>query len=110
MPGVAVSAGQLKETAPPQGQSIAEFMRWYQAQPRLNQPVFTTGAKVVILKFTDLACPACALTHEAYKPVLAKYQAQFPGAVKLVTKDYPLNKDCNPALSGTLLGLSLIHI
>ena len=32
----------------------------------------------------------------AYKPILAKYEAQDPGAVKMVLKDYPLNSTCNP--------------
>ncbi|MGE5359354.1 MAG: DsbA family protein [Bacteroidales bacterium] len=97
-----LSARQAKATPPPEGQSIPDMMQWYQAQPRLSQPVFTTGAKVMIVKFTDLECPGCGLTHEAYKPVLAKYEAQFPGAVKLVAKDFPLNKDCNIALQRTL--------
>jgi protein-disulfide isomerase len=102
--GAVVFAQQSKETPPPAGQSVTELMQWYQAQPRLTQPVFTTGAKVVVVKFTDVACPGCGLTHEAYKPVLAKYQAQFPGAVKYVTKDYPLNQECNPTLVRTLQG------
>ena len=32
----------------------------------------------------------------AYKPILAKYEACNPGAVRLVLKDFPLNTDCNP--------------
>jgi protein-disulfide isomerase len=30
-----------------------------------------------------------------YKPVLAKWQASRPGMVTLVTKDYPLEPECN---------------
>ena len=35
-------------------------------------------------------------SHMAYKPILAKYEAQAPGAVKVVLMDYPLNSTCNP--------------
>jgi protein-disulfide isomerase len=97
-----VHARQAKETPPPASQSVPEFMQWYQTQPRLGQPVFTGGAKVVVVKFTDFECPACGFTFQAYKPVLAKYEAQFPGAVKMVTKDYPLNKECNPLMVRTI--------
>src|SRR5262249_19768798 len=45
---------------------------------------------------------ACGQTYLAYKPILAKYEAQAPGAVKLVVKDYPLNPACNT-------GVGLVH-
>ena len=54
------------------------------------------GAKVLIVKFNDYQCPACGQSYLAYKPMLAKYEAPHPGAVRLVMKDYPLNRDCNP--------------
>jgi protein-disulfide isomerase len=38
----------------------------------------------------------------SYKPIFAKYEAEKPGAVKLVLKDYPLNRDCNENLAQTL--------
>ncbi len=85
--------------SPPQRQSVPEFVQWYRAQARMTLPIDAGGARVLVVKFTDLQCPACALTHQAYKPVFAKYEAQVPGAVKLVVKDYPLNMDCNPALT-----------
>ena len=36
-------------------------------------PVPADGAKVVIVKFNDYQCPACKLTYETYKQILAKY-------------------------------------
>ncbi len=90
------------QTPPPTSQSVPEFMQWYRTQPRVTLPIDAQGAAVLVVKFTDLQCPACALTHQAYKPVFAKYQTQFPGAVRLVVKDYPLNRDCNPKLARTL--------
>ena len=63
--------------------------------PRVPLPVPTEGAKVLIVKFNDYQCPPCRMTWEQYKPVIAKYMAQYPGKVKFVTKDYPLDRECN---------------
>src|SRR5438067_13940523 len=62
----------------------------------------TEGARVLIVKFNDYQCPACGQSYLAYKPILAKYQAQSPGAVKMVLKDYPLNPGCNA-------GVAMVH-
>src|SRR5262249_50941265 len=62
----------------------------------------TDGAKVLVVKFNDFQCPACGQSYQQYKPIFAKYQAQRPGDVKLVLKDYPLNRDCNDGLMQTL--------
>ncbi len=78
------------------------FLRLYQAMPRVTVPVSSGGAVVVIVKFTDYACPSCGVTHRVYKPVLEKYEARFPGAVKLVVKNFPWNTDCNPGAGRTL--------
>jgi uncharacterized membrane protein/protein-disulfide isomerase len=80
----------------------SEFERYYESLPRIELPVPNGGATVLIVKFTDLQCPACSVTYNTYRPVLAKYQAQFPGAVKLVTRDYPLQPECNPSLNRPL--------
>jgi len=74
----------------------AEFERWWDTQPRMTLPVSSDGAKVLVVKFTDLQCPSCGVSHIAMKPKLAEYQTRYPGAVKLVTKDYPLQPECNP--------------
>ena len=55
----------------------------------------TDGAAVVIVKFNDYQCPACGQTYRDYKPVLAKWAEQAPGKVKFITKDYPLERECN---------------
>ena len=67
---------------------------WRRA-PRVPLVVPTDGAKVLVVKFNDFQCPACGQSYLQYKPILAKYEATHPGAVKLVLKDYPLNPDCN---------------
>jgi protein-disulfide isomerase len=57
---------------------------------------------VLIVKFNDYQCPACGQSYLAYKPILAKYEGQMPGAVRMVLEDYPLNPGCNT-------GVALVH-
>jgi uncharacterized membrane protein/protein-disulfide isomerase len=87
--------------APTQDQR-SEFERWYVTQPRVALIVPSEGAKVLVVKFNDFQCPACGQSYLQYKPIFAKYDAERPGAVKLVLKDYPLNRDCNDALGQTI--------
>src|SRR5687768_4925438 len=79
-----VDAGQI--------QKLEEYLA---AQPRIPVMVPTDGAAVVIVKFNDYQCPACGQTYRDYKPVLAKWAAQAPGKVKFISKDYPLERECN---------------
>jgi protein-disulfide isomerase len=74
---------------------LAEFDRWYAAQPRVPVDTPAEGAKVLIVKFNDYQCPACGDSFRAYKPVLAKYESSHPGAVRVVTRDFPLEAECN---------------
>jgi protein-disulfide isomerase len=94
-------SGQAAAPAPTKDQT-SEFERWYAAQPRVPLVVPSEGAKVLVVKFNDFQCPACGQSYLQYKPIFAKYEAEHPGAVKLVLKDYPLNRDCNDALSQTI--------
>ena len=80
----------------------SEFERWYASQPRVPLVVPAEGAKVLVVKFNDFQCPACGQSYLQYKPIFAKYEAEHPGAVKLVLKDYPLNRDCNDAIGQTI--------
>ncbi len=78
----------------------SNFEQWYSSLPVVPVAVATEGAKVLIVKFNDYQCPPCRLTYEQYKPVVAKYEAQHPGKVKFVTKDYPLEPECNANAPG----------
>ncbi|MGE0447966.1 MAG: vitamin K epoxide reductase family protein [Vicinamibacterales bacterium] len=80
----------------------SELERFLTSAPRIPLGVPAEGAKVVVVKFADYQCPACGQAYQAYKPLFAKYEASNPGAVRLVHKDYPLNPDCNPAVSAML--------
>jgi uncharacterized membrane protein/protein-disulfide isomerase len=79
-----------------------ELERFMATAPRVPLVVPREGAKVLIVKFNDFQCPACGQTYLQYKPILAKYEASNPGAVKMVLKDYPLQRDCNDAIQQTL--------
>jgi uncharacterized membrane protein/protein-disulfide isomerase len=94
-------ATQAALPAPTQDQT-SEFQRWYSSQPRVPLVVPSDGAKVLVVKFNDFQCPACGQSYLQYKPIFAKYEADRPGQVKLVLKDYPLNRDCNDAMGQTL--------
>ena len=101
-PREALAASGTPQPAAPTATQRSEFERWYVSQPRVPLVVPADGAKVLVVKFNDFECPACAQSFLQYKPILAKCDAEHPGAVKLVLKDYPLNRDCNDGLIRTL--------
>jgi uncharacterized membrane protein/protein-disulfide isomerase len=76
----------------------SEFVRWWDTQTRMQLPVASDGAAVVIVRFSDFQCPSCAASYRDYKPVFARYSAQYPGAIKIVQKEFPLETECNTAL------------
>jgi uncharacterized membrane protein/protein-disulfide isomerase len=73
----------------------AQFEQWMATQPHVPIAVPNDGAKVLIIKFNDYQCPPCRQTYMQYKSILAKYQTEYPGQVKFVTKDFPLEAECN---------------
>jgi uncharacterized membrane protein/protein-disulfide isomerase len=77
------------------GDRQSEFVKYWESQPRVQIPVSADGAAVLIVKFSDYQCPACAQSYLDYKEILARFRAQSPGAIKVVTKDYPLEIECN---------------
>lgn len=92
------------EAAPPSVPSdqAVEFERWFASQPRVPLMVPSDGAKVLIVKFNDFQCPACAESYFKHKSVLAKYQAAYPRDVKFVAVDYPLAPECNPGVTAVV--------
>jgi len=93
------ATGQQAATA---GDQALSFERWYAAQPRVYMPVDANGAAVLIVKFSDYQCPPCGKSYFNDRPILARYDTQFPGAVRLVTKDFPLAPGCNPLVKQTI--------
>lgn len=97
--GPARTAGTAASAAADQDQR-SEFERWFASQARVPIMVPSEGAQVLVVKFNDYQCPPCRQTYLDYKGILAKFQASRPGAVKLVTKDYPLDPECNVNVPG----------
>jgi uncharacterized membrane protein/protein-disulfide isomerase len=95
----AAQAAQIPTANASQIQQLEQFLA---AQPRLPVMVPSDGAAVVIVKFNDYQCPACAQTYRDGKPVEAKWKAQSPPQVKFITKDYPLERECNQFVSQDL--------
>jgi protein-disulfide isomerase len=101
--GVLATASAAAALPPPMGSAQqSEFERWYSTQPRVPIAEPTDGAAVLILKFNDFQCPACGTTYLNYRPILAKWAAERPGAVKFVAKDYPLDQKCNPKVTAAM--------
>jgi uncharacterized membrane protein/protein-disulfide isomerase len=66
---------------------------WWAVQPIVDLPITgASGTKVLIVKFSDYMCPSCKAAHDAFKPVLAKYEGQ---GVEFMLKHYPLEGECN---------------
>jgi uncharacterized membrane protein/protein-disulfide isomerase len=78
----------------------SEFERVMATAPRVAMAIPNDGAKVLIIDFSDFQCPFCRQAFYAYQPIVQKYQAQQPGSVKFVLKDYPLDSECNVNVTG----------
>ena len=81
---------------------ITQFEQYLATQPRVPMIVPTEGAAVVIVKFNDYQCPPCRQTYMDYKPVFAKWAKTQPGKVRYVTRDYPLERQCNASVNQDL--------
>ena len=90
-----VESGETASAAAGGEQVQTEFARWWDAQARVDVPVPNDGAKVVVVKFNDYQCPPCRQTYMNYRSIFAKYEGNHPGAVRFVTRDYPLDPECN---------------
>jgi uncharacterized membrane protein/protein-disulfide isomerase len=94
-PAVSSAAAPAAPLPAVQDDQLAQFHQWMEAQPRVPIAEPTDGAKVLILKFNDYQCPPCRQTYNEYKPIIARYESQYPNQVKFVTKDFPLEAECN---------------
>jgi protein-disulfide isomerase len=102
---VAASATPVENTvAQAAGSQQTELERFLSTSARVPIDVPAEGAAVLIVKFNDYQCPACAQSYVLYKPVFARYQVSAPGAVRIVLKDFPLESECNPGVRTTLHG------
>jgi uncharacterized membrane protein/protein-disulfide isomerase len=103
---VVAAAPETPETTPTTGAAAqnqrSEFENWYTQQQRLTLSESSEGAKVLVIKFNDYQCPPCRQSYMDYKSVFAKYEASHPGQVKFMLKDFPLESECNSAVTTSL--------
>jgi vitamin-K-epoxide reductase (warfarin-sensitive) len=97
-------AGQAAAAAPPSADVRAAFTEAWNKQPRVDLGIAADGAKVIVVKFNDFQCGACAQAEMLYRPILQKLSGSHPGAVKYVVKDWPWDTDCNFNSSRTIPG------
>ena len=90
----------LEQTLHSNTARLAEFDQWWAGQARVALPFAVPDAPVVVVKFTDYQCPACAQAHGAYQPVLDQYAATHADAVQMLTMDFPLDPSCNEHAPG----------
>lgn len=79
-----------------------ELIQWFDVQPRVDLGVDPEGARVVVAKFNDYQCPACRDAYLSNRALEAKYEAT--GDVRFVTKHFPLEPECNPAVQAIIHG------
>jgi protein-disulfide isomerase len=97
----AAAAAPASAPQPSQAQQ-SEFEGFMATSPRVDLGVASEGATVLVVKFNDFQCPPCRQSHMAYKPILAKYQAENPGKVRYVLKDFSLDAECNDSVTNTI--------
>ena len=78
----------------------AKFLGWYNAQPKVHVPIDATGAKLLIVEFSDYQCSFCRQAYSVYAPVIARHQAT--GQVKFVLKHFPLERECNAGMQSDM--------
>ena len=99
-PAPAAAAESAAPPPPPVSADLrSEFERYWEAEPRVELALPASAdaadATVIVVKFNDYQCPACANAHRVYAPIFAKYASSHPGRVRQVTLDYPLDPACN---------------
>ena len=73
---------------------LAEWHAWLDRQPRVADVAPKGEVKVLLVKFNDYQCPSCRMTWVAYKQVVDKYEAKYPGVFRFETRDFPLESEC----------------
>lgn len=97
-------AEQAAAAPEPTGDARQAFEAAWAKQPRVDMGIAPEGARVVVVKFNDYQCGACAQAEMLYGPVIQKFASASPGAVKYVVKDWPWDTKCNFNSSRTIPG------
>jgi uncharacterized membrane protein/predicted DsbA family dithiol-disulfide isomerase len=92
---VAVSTTSPVETL--DAAQLAEWHTWLDDQPREAAMAPKEPGQVLLVKFNDYQCPSCRMTYVAYRDIIARYEAQYPGVFTFETRDFPLEPECGAA-------------
>lgn len=76
----------------------AQLARWYASQPRVVSDDLVMPGKIRIVVFSDYQCPGCSFEVPEYETIANRYRNGGYEQVELITRDFPLNPDCNPAV------------
>jgi uncharacterized membrane protein/protein-disulfide isomerase len=76
---------------------VIQIAKFIESSPKAMIPV-DVSAPVIIVKFNDYQCPPCRQTYDLYKPLHEKWDREAPGQVKWVTKNFPLEPECNASV------------
>lgn len=94
-PGASTAAVQRAQGPPLTDEQKAQVRSAFDGAPRAIVPADAAGASVVIVKFNDYQCPPCGQTYALYLPIKAKWDKAAPGRVRFLTRDFPLEPECN---------------
>ena len=78
------------------------FEQWFASQNRVESSILQARNALIVVRFVDYQCPPCRLTFMAYGPVIDRFRTLYPGRVKAVTIDFPLDSTCNAAANSTV--------
>lgn len=78
-------------------QQPTDFDLWFESQVRAPAAMPAGTDRILILKFTDYQCEACAESHQWEHSVLAKHLETSRHPITLIVKHYPQDRECNAA-------------
>jgi hypothetical protein len=75
------------------------FRNWYSVQPHLVMPDLPEAGAIRVVVFTDYQCPACGTTIPQCEATIEAFHQKNTVPVELIAKDFPLERECNPAMT-----------
>lgn len=77
----------------------ARIAQWLNRQTRAGAPALHGDSKVTVAVFEDYQCPVCRRQWQALKPMFNRLSTRYPGQIEVRMLDFPLEPECNPAVT-----------
>lgn len=90
------------ERMSPREATTRNFLGWFAAQPRPDDPQLRQEGRVRVVTFTDYECPFCATGVPKAEQIVQELRSSNPMPIEFVVRDFPLDRSCNPAFRGSL--------